>query len=251
MKVIAESFLRDIFRKGIPRTFTVEEGQILTPSAAQLLSEKRVEIVMGKKNEALCDIPAKEEKKTQSSAGLKYVSAIDGGVHETKPEHMTQLHGRVLVPKDHPRIFFRGKLDSLQSKILVRQRRAHENKNEKLLKDLGGILDLARAIMKADVLDEPLEENKIIGLTEDELRAQSHNPKKYFGIGHLIPEFDMSETVIGLNMLRTSVRETEVAAVKAFRSEFGIKRQDILQTLNRMSSAVYIMMLKDGAGLYK
>ncbi|MCK5096716.1 MAG: hypothetical protein KAR45_01360, partial [Desulfobacteraceae bacterium] len=135
MKVIAESFLRDIFRKGIPKTFTVEEGQIVTPSAVQLFSEKGVELVMGK-NEAVRNAPVKENKTPQSSAGLRYVSASDGGVHETKPEYMTQLHGRVLVPKDHPRIFFRGKLDSLQSKILVRQRRSHENKNEKLVKDL-------------------------------------------------------------------------------------------------------------------
>ena len=72
----------------------------------------------------------------------------------------------------------------------------------------------------------------------------------YF-IFELIPEFDMSETIMGLNMLRTGTREVEVAAVRAFRSEFGIKKLDLIQALNRMSSAVYIMMLKDGAGLYK
>ena len=40
MKVITESLLRQRFRKKAFKTFNVEEGQILTPSAQQFLNEK-------------------------------------------------------------------------------------------------------------------------------------------------------------------------------------------------------------------
>lgn len=40
MEVISESFLNGRFRKEIPETFNVEEGQILTPSPTQPLAEK-------------------------------------------------------------------------------------------------------------------------------------------------------------------------------------------------------------------
>lgn len=249
MKVITESFLRETFRKEIPVTFRVEAGQIMTPSATQLLNEKGVKVVRdGEK--VVCQVPEVTETPEYKPVH-KYISAGDGGFFETKPEHMTQLHGNRLVPKDHPRINFRGRLDSLQAKILMAQGKAHESGRKKLTDDLGDILDQARAIMRADVVDEPLPESMVIGLTDAELRTQSHNPKKYFGIDHLEPSFDMGETIIGLNMLRSSVREVEVMAVSAFRSEFELEKPDIIQALNRMSSAIYIMMLRDKTGKYK
>ena len=44
-----------------------------------------------------------------------------------KPEHMTHLVGNVLVVKNHPRILFRGKLDSLQSLFVLAQVEIHEH----------------------------------------------------------------------------------------------------------------------------
>lgn len=249
MKVITESFLRTRFRKEIPETFRVEAGQILTPSAAQLLSEKGVKIV---RDEAMAAGEVPETVIASPCAPApRYVLAGGGGMFETKPEHMTQLQGNRLVPKDHPRIVLRGKLDSLQSQILLAQARFHEKGLKKLVQDLGEVLDLARRILRAEVLDEVLCECRLMGLGGGELREQSHDPKKYFDTEHLLPSFDMGEVLLTLNGLRTFVREVEVLAVSAFRTDFELEKPEIIQALNRMSSAVYIMMLKEKTGKYR
>jgi len=261
MKVITESFLRESFRKSVPEAFCLEEGQIITPSAAQFLGEKRVALVRpGEKAPA----SAPQEEEETAGAGTKapqdsppgyetrtrYRSASDGGLFEKKPEHMTQLHGKLLVPKDHPRIYLRGKLDSLQSFTLLLQHGADQQGLKDLVEDLGEILSWEREILKAEVLDQPLEQATILGLTDPELRERSHNPKKFFKTGHILPALGMDLMILRLNKLRSEVREVELAAVKAFKGEFQVEKTDILQGLNRMSSAVYIMMLKFKAGLY-
>ncbi|SCY23960.1 hypothetical protein [Desulfoluna spongiiphila] len=257
MKVISESYLRDLFRKDVPETFRLEEGQILTPSASQLLGEKGVKVVRGVE-EPCTSQPGAAPKKTEAEgkteetkvAGPRYVSAIDGGLYETKPEHMTQLTGNRLVPKDHPRIVFRGRLDTCQGEILLLQAKAHDAGKKALVADLSEILEWTRDIMRRDVLDTPVPDKPILGLSDAELRAHSHNPKKYYGVGHLLPAYDMGEMILRLNRLRAQIREMEVSAVSALKETFHLDKPDIVQALNRMSSAIYIMMLKDKGGMY-
>ncbi|MCW7753350.1 hypothetical protein OOT00_05045 [Desulfobotulus sp. H1] len=248
MKVISESFLRELFRKEIPETFRVEEGQILTPSAAQLLGERGVKII---RDEDRASEKLPEVRETAGDIPEPQYVVAGGGMLTSKPEHMTQLRGNCLVAKDHVRIILRGRLDSLQSEILLVQGKAHGSGLTNLVRDLGDVLAQARAVMRAEVLEEPLPEGLIMGLGAAELRAQSHHPKQYFGVDHLLPSFTMGEMLLTLNALRSLVREVEVAAVSAFRAEFGSERPDIIQALNRMSSAVYIMMLREATGRYR
>ncbi|BCS95505.1 cobalamin adenosyltransferase [Desulfoluna limicola] len=251
MKVISESYLRDLFRKAVPETFRLEEGQILTPSASQLLGEKGVKVIRGDEEPSASQPEAAPSiTEAEKAPGPKYVSAMDGGLFETKPEHMTQLTGMQLVPKDHPRIVFRGRLDTCQGEILLLQAKAHEKGKMTLVADLEEILEWTRDIMRRDVLDTPVPAKPILGLTDAELRAHSHNPKKYFGTGHFLPTYDMGELILGLNRLRALVREMEVSAVSALKEGFQLEKPDIVQALNRMSSALYIMMLKDKGGIY-
>lgn len=256
MKAITELSLRQSFKKGIPDSIELEKGQILTPSAAQFLNEKKVKLVQagtpppeasGKQIEAKVVTSKKNppgyERQTQ------YISAGDGGIFTAKPEHMTQLKGKLLVPKSHPRIVFRGKIDTLQAEILLLQHKSR--KNQVLAGDLEEILIWTRNILKAEVLEQELEQEPILGLNGEELRAQSHNPKKHFNIGHILPTADMSGTTLELNRIRALVREAELVAVTAFAGEYRIERKDIIQALNRMSSAVYVMMLRTQAGIYR
>ncbi len=252
MKVISESYLRDLFRKAVPETFRLEAGQILTPSASQLLGEKGVKVLRGNEEQSASpSTAAPSEPVAEKTAGPRYVSAMDGGLFETKPEHMTQLTGNMLVPKDHARIVFRGRLDSCQGEILLQQAAAHERGRKGLVADLGEILEWSRDIMRRDVLDTPVPDKPIIGLSDTELRAHSHNPKKYFGTGHFLPTHEMDASILGLNRLRALVREMEVSAVSALKEGARLEKPDIVQALNRMSSAIYIMMLKDKSGIYK
>ncbi len=54
-----------------------------------------------------------------------------------------------------------------------------------------------------------------------------------------------------LNRLRTAVRETELAAVEAFLEDGRCTRSDLVEELNRMSSALHIMMCRWIAGQYR
>ena len=233
-KIITEAFLRKSFLKEIPKTFDLHEGQILTPAAQQFLSERKVRVVTGKSAAA-----------GQSGATVQgYVAVADGTVYRVKPEQMTQLIGKQLVPKDHPRIVFRGWLDRLQAEILLLQQQLKTQGDQQLSHDLAELLTRARAILRAEVVGERLAPCSFFGLSEDEIRARSHHPKEYFGLEHLELSADMDATVLALNRLRTLIRSAELSAVTAFPGTADNERNDIIQALNRLSSVIYTMMLK-------
>lgn len=66
-----------------------------------------------------------------------------------------------------------------------------------------------------------------------------------------MPSQEMGEMMAYLNLVRARVRQTELAAVEAFFDPAeGLIREDIIRGLNRMSSAVYIIMCRLRAGKY-
>jgi ethanolamine utilization cobalamin adenosyltransferase len=258
MKVITEAALRSQYRREPFTAFQLAAGQLLTPSAAGWLTERRITLVEAQAETTASSErapgpagPAEEGDKQRSNADrFPFVSLLDGGRYAVKPEHMTHLSGNRLLPKDHPRIVFRGRLDSLQSTILLLQDHALDKGLPGLAEELGQILDQCRRIMQGDVQETELATDTILGLGPDELRRHSHDPKRFYGIGHLTPTVEMGRTLLLLNDLRSKVREVEIAAVAAFTGHGQILRQDILQALNRMSSAVYILMIREQAGNY-
>ena len=182
----------------------------------------------------------------------KYVDYETNAYYYEKPEHMTQLFGNKLVCKDHPRILFRGKLDALQADVVLAQAMIQAAQgSQSLIKDLADILKDLREMMKCEVLDEEMAETTVIGLTHEELRAQSHNPMKYYNIKQMVlPDYTMGTEYAWLNKLRTAIRETEVAGCQAFHSGKTYIRKDIIEELNRLSSALHIMMCRHLAGWY-
>lgn len=171
-----------------------------------------------------------------------YQDAATGqGLGKEKPEEMTHLWGNHLVSKTHPRILFRGKVDSLMAAILEAQVLAHQRGNTLLREQLGEVLSYLRLILGAEVKESPLLETSLLGLNEKELRQISHNVKERFGIDHPIPVWEMGELPLRLNTLRAYVRETELVAVVAFGLDSESPRSDIIRAMNRLSSALYIL----------
>lgn len=176
--------------------------------------------------------------------GAKYRD-IHGNTYDAKPEHLTQLHGNLLVPKNHPRIRLRGKLDSFQAAVLEAQMIAEVMERGDLLAALDEVLSYCRALMTTEVLDRPFDLETLLGLREDALREISHEPGKHLGVDHFIPERSMGVLVIALNALRAASREMEIAAIDAFCTEEGTTREDLLRGYNRLSSALYILSCKE------
>lgn len=261
MGVITEAEIRKHFIKNKEmKTFYVEKNQIVTPSAKSYLSEKNIDIKYMDSKEDLNDSTENNSdknlknviNKTNESLKKYKYTTVYGGHMEEKPEHMTQLNGNLLVFKDHKRIVLRGKIDSLETKILESQLICVKNNMEKLAKDLDEVLSFIRTILRCEVLDEPLEEFTLLGLTPQELREKSHYPKKYFGIDHEYISYKMGEVVVSINSIRTEVREVELTAYEAFKGEYGqMHREDLMRGLNRLSSLCWILIYKVRTGEYK
>ena len=204
------------------RVFYLGRGDHLTPGARDWLTKERIQVLAA-------ELAKPEEYRL-----------LNGAVFREKPEHMTHLHGNVLVPKTHPRIRFRGKIDGLEAELVLCQL-----DDEKWRGQLGEILALARKIIRCDVMNEPVPEEELCGLTMAQLRQRSHRPQDFYGQTHFMPEYTDGESVLRLNRCRCLAREAELAAAEAFTDESGnCTRPDILRALNRMSSMIYILMIQ-------
>ena len=206
------------------RVFYLGKGDQLTSQARDFLARERIEI-----------LPADRAKPDE-------YRILGGGTVTEKPEHMTHLHGNVLVSKTHPRIAFRGAIDTLEAELLLTQ--------VALCKAYGGqveeILEIVRRLIRSDVLDEPVEDFTLYGLNADQQRSHSHFPQDHYGIPHFMPDYTDGETLLRLNRCRSICRQAELAAVDAFSDRDGnLVRADIVQALNRMSSMLYILMIRE------
>ncbi len=246
MKVITEAMLRDELKRSEITEYRVPDGMMLSPAAREYLQQRKIKISRESASERQKEAAVPAERTPEMAAPLqaKYRDYETGALYLEKPEYMTQIEGDMLVVKNHPRIAFRGKLDSLQALIVLDQAILNEKTGYgKMIADLDNILGVLREIMRCDALNEPLRVEKIIGLTSAELRERSHAPMKFFHVKYMrLPDYKMGIAYALLNQLRTAVREAEVTAVNAFKNGTNYERQDILEIFNRLSSAVHIMM---------
>ncbi len=201
------------------RVFYLGKGDQLTSDARDYLTRERIEI-----------LPAQMAKPERWKL-------LGGGYIDHKPERMTHLNGDTLVEKTHPRIAFRGAMDTLEAELLLCGLEIPH-----LQEPLGEILALARRLIRCDVLEEPVEESPLCGLSMEELRNRSHRPQDFYGQPHFMPGFTDGRAVLLLNKVRTAARNAELKAVAALNH-----REDILRALNRMSSLLYILMIQEKA----
>lgn len=206
------------------RVFFLGKEDRLTPSARDWLVRERIPVLSGE------------------DAKLSRYRLLGGGFCEEKPEHMTHLYGDVLVSKTHPRIAWRGAMDTLEAELILCKLKTG-------LSPVQEILDLARRLIRCEVLGEPVGAFTLDGLTEAQQRHHSHFPQAHYGIAHFMPQAEDGERIALLNRARCACRSAELTACRAFEDRDGVPvRLDILQALNRMSSMLYILMLREKAG---
>ena len=207
------------------RVFYLDKGDTLTPGARDWLNRERIGIMSA----------------AEAKPGTYRLR--NGAELREKPEHMTHLNGDVLVLKTHPRIRFRGAMDALEAEILLCRMNCPQWE-----KELGELLALSRNLIRWEVMGEPARQEKLCGLTAQELRSHSHRPQDYYGQTHFMPEVADGPVVLHLNRCRTVARAAELAAAAAFTDEAGnCTREDLLRMLNRMSSMIYILMIREKA----
>jgi ethanolamine utilization cobalamin adenosyltransferase len=209
------------------RVFYLGKGDQLTSDARDFLNQERIAI-----------LPAEQAKPDR-------FRLLGGGYTEEKPEHMTHLNAEILVLKTHPRIQFRGAMDLLEAEILLCQLSADSKTKE----ELEQVLELARDLVRREVLNEPVPEKPLCGMDQQQLRLRSHRPQEFYGQPHFMPSAEDGTLILQINKARCAARAAELAAAKAFTDPDGkLLREDLLRALNRMSSMLYLIMIRLKAG---
>ena len=238
MRILTEADLRSSLSLEGIKIYTVPPDVFVTEAAREYLAVRGIGIAVRSGEKTCYD----DTKQAKTSARMRFfVDARTGKTYDQKPEDMTHLRANLLVKKTDPVIDFRGKLDLLESEIILAQVVSERLGYGQMTRDLGETLTFVRNLMACEVLEKPVDENvTLIGLSIPELRRVSHDIKSELGLKtHPMPEYTV------LNKLRAQVRQTELAAARAIP-----ERIDIIQALNRLSSCMHILFCKFLVGRY-
>lgn len=223
MLLTAENVRDNLRNRDGKRVFYLGKGDRLTSEARDYLRRERIEI-----------LPAEQAKPDRWQL-------LGGGFLEEKPEHMTHLNGDFLVEKTHPRIAFRGAMDSLEAALLLAAAECEGNIREQVAEALA----YARYLLGQEVLDRPVVCSALGGMEERQLRERSHRPQDFYAVPHFMPQPEDSKALLLVNAARCRAREAELTAARAFESKEGLpERTDLLQGLNRLSSFLYLIMIQ-------
>jgi len=192
-----------------------------------------------------------------AAATGRFQALATGERFADKPDHLTHLvDDASLVPKTHPRIAARGKLDLLQSALLDAQVAADADGARALVGELGEILELSRALVGAEVTGREVAPPRLFGMESDELRDATHHTHELYGVPFMYPDVRQGPVVAKLSLARGIAREAELAVIAAFPPARGAvtappARADLAHALNRISSALYLLACRYVAGLYQ
>ena len=225
----------------------------LTPAARDVLNARHIRIrYMDEAGRVFVDAQGSDDKNLQQVHPLTSSAAHEAAhcllckqIVGKKPEALTHLNATTFVAKNDVRIVFRGRVDSTIAQAVLLQA---EWQCTSVNVTLQGMLADIRAglgnVLRSETLGEPMPAIVMGEFDEAQIHAISHNPLKHLGHDHIVPAIGPGLNVARLNLLRAVIRESEVAGAQAFiNKDFSIERADVLQGLNRLSSAVYVLML--------
>ncbi|HML36200.1 MAG TPA: phosphate propanoyltransferase [Bacillota bacterium] len=216
--IVTENDLRTNWAKEKIAVLKIPQGSVITPSAREFIRNKGIRVE----------------------------------IEEDKPEYMTHLHGKKLVLKSDPAIRLRGELDSFITQLVETQLWFTDRGLSGMAEKLEEVVVFCRGLMQAEVLEKEFEFPLIFGFDKEQLRAVSHDPVKYFGVKHSFVSREHGTSVAKLHVLRAKSREVELAAINAFVTSDGkCRREDIVSALNRLSSAMYILVCLEKARVKK
>jgi ethanolamine utilization cobalamin adenosyltransferase len=251
---VTESWLRERFSLAPGSEIHLPENGRLTPSARTLLEERQIRIkylddagrafveTTGSGEEpALRRVPVLTGKNERNVATCLLCSQP----LTTKPDTLTSLDGKALVAKNDPRLKLRGKLDTAIARaVWIQTEFAPEGGKTPLAHWLADVRSALGRVLKAEVSGEAMPPVVMGEFDDAAIHAISHSPLKYIGHDHIVPEAGHGVQVARLNLLRAEIREAELLAADVFIDrDFKVSRPDIMQALNRLSSAVYVLML--------
>lgn len=262
---ITEHWLREQFGLAHGTEVQLPANARLTPSAQGLLDERHI-TVKYIDDSGRVFIPKAGQNATDAalSDSLKQVHPLTTSDEwsvpdcllcqqkvEHKPDTLTHIDAHHLVSKNDPRLLFRGKLDSVIAHAVLTQIQLTQASSEalapimpQLSRYMADVRSALGNVLKAEATGETMAAVALGNLSTETIHKISHQPLKYLGHDHLVPDEKQGIQVALLNLLRAQIREAELYAAQIYITrDFRVKRPDIMQALNRLSSAVYVLML--------
>ncbi len=253
---ITETWLREHFSLAHGTEVRLPEDGRLTPAARTLLDEKRISIkYLDAAGRTFIESTGGAEGKPPSRQRVHPLTGsaehpvatctLCGNEVSRKPDAMTHLDPHHLTGKNHPRLRLRAKLDtSIAHAVWVQAELSDVERASTLSFWLADVRSCLGNVLRGEVTGEAVSGVRMGELDEEAIHRLSHDPLRYFGHDHLVPDASQGITVARLNLLRALIRETEVIAADVYIDrDYKLTRPDILQALNRLSSAVYLLML--------
>lgn len=247
---ITEEYLRDKFGLAFGSEVHLPRGCRLTPSAQAVISERKISIryvneqgeVFVSEDEDTNVSTKVHPLKTNNQQPKNNCWACGSGIN-SKPAFMTHLNDEVLVPKNHPRLALRGKID-IAICLCVEAQCMLSDQPKFIVHAMTDIRSYLGQLLRAEVTGEPLGLPAFGDIDSEAIHKWSHNPLKYLGYDHMLPDVQFGLEVAKLNTLRATVRELELEASRLFIDlSMRLEREDIVAGLNRLSSAVYVVMI--------
>ncbi len=242
MSKIDADTLKSRFALGKNTEIRLKSGDELSDDAKELLQKNNIKVVFVNENGSVSLKNNGRAKKNpliitdKSNDKSTFFSSL------SKPDNMTLLNDSDLVPKTHNRIKFRGQIDIAIAKVVLIEHHFHKhNKLHEIGKYLADIRSWLGNIMRAEVLDEAMVDVTMGTYTLDDIRKISHNPLKYLGFDHMVIDISHGIAVAKLNEFRAYIRAVEIFAIEVFTNDE--KHADIVTVINRISSAIYILMI--------
>lgn len=276
MTVITEAELRQWWQGGRGAIPPLPSGARLTPSACDFVAQWGLALTFTDdrpqtadrepESEANSPLPLQDAKRSRIPAssppfwdkpaefpvnlsGPLPACIVCGQPVTQKPAHMAQIDAAHFAPKTSPRFMLRGKMDTLHAQFLLAITQARRYSLPELGAYLTTLAAYCREITSAEYHDRPVSPLQLAGLSEAQIREASHWPDRVLGIAHVIPGSDDHEMMLQLNLLRCQTREAELVAAAAVTGPDGQPtRTDLMTALNRLSSAVYYLILLFKAG---
>ena len=224
-------------------------GTRFTPAASQLLSDKHI-TVRWRNEDGQIFVESDKGGQWESVHPLKNnnVRPKNGCMlcHSeltSKPALLTHLDDTTLVPKTHPRITLRGKLDSCICYCVLLQ-----SEITGVPSTLSGFIADIRSylgqVLQCEVTGAELPLPALGEYSSEQVHRWSHQPLKYLGHDHLLPDVTFGPNVARMNYLRAMVRELELLSCSVYMdSMMQVQREDMVAGLNRLSSAIYVVMI--------
>ena len=216
-------------------TLILASGERLTPSAIEYANSVRVTVSQsGVAPAGACQTAAAEAPLAAPSA--QPVSPACSRVTCAT----TWLDASTQVPKTHGRIIFRGKMDTLlASAILVETQFDPKDRLPHLLKDcLHDVKNWIMQVLAAEMSGQAPTIAGMGGMDMETLHAVSRDPATYLNTEHCMADASQGGNVALVNWLRALTRETEIAALRNLPGD-----SPVCCALNRLSSALYVLML--------